>query len=167
LRFSFQILRKRFAARNLKCFDFYYFCVLSKPTSQQQIYFQNQRFTMEKLLITTRVNCPRAENVELSNYILKQLLHTGPEHVPHTKFEQLQHFILVLFDWLIRNLVLLSDMPGQLLECVSDAVHGVSTCLTVSLCWAQLFCPFHNKIPFLVVICKYCKWCMHPAPMSN
>jgi len=42
-----------FAARNLKCFDFYYFCVLSKPPSQQQIYFQNQCFTMEKQLITT------------------------------------------------------------------------------------------------------------------
>jgi len=54
----FQILRKRFAARNLKCFDFYYFCVLSELPSRQQIYFQNQCFTMEKRLITTWVNWP-------------------------------------------------------------------------------------------------------------
>jgi len=54
----FQILRKSFAARNLKCFDFYYFCVLSKPPSRQQIYFQNQCFTKEKQSITTRVNWP-------------------------------------------------------------------------------------------------------------
>jgi len=147
LRFSFQILRKIFAARNLKCFDFYHFCFLSKLPSWQQICFQNQCFMMEKRLITTRANCPLAENVELSKYISKQLLHTQPEYVPHTHFEQLQHFILVLFDWLIRNLVLLwSDMPHQLLESVSDAIQGVSTCLTVSLWWAQLFCQFDNKI---------------------
>jgi len=46
----------------------------------------------------------------------------------------------------------------------SDAVHGVCACLAVSLCWAQLFCLLDNQIPFLVVTCKYCKWCMHPAP---
>jgi len=52
----------------------------------------------------------------------------------HTNFEQLQHFSLVLFDWFIQNLVLLSSaMPQQLLECVSDAVRGVCTCLAVSL----------------------------------
>jgi len=65
----------------------------------------------------------------------------------HTHFEQLQHFILVLFDWLIWNLILLSSaMPQQLLECVSAAMHGISTCLAVSLWWAQLFCQFDNII---------------------
>jgi len=43
---------------NLKCFDFYYFCVLSKLPSRQQICFQNQCLTMEIRLITTWVNWP-------------------------------------------------------------------------------------------------------------
>jgi len=71
---------------NLKRFDIYYLCVLSKPLSRQQICFQNQCFTMEKRWITIRVNCPRSWDVELCNHISKRLLHTGPEHVPHTNF---------------------------------------------------------------------------------
>jgi len=34
-------------AGNSNHFDFYYFLALSKPPSRQQIYFQNQCFTME------------------------------------------------------------------------------------------------------------------------
>jgi len=39
-----------------------------------------------------------------------------------------------------------SDMPQQLLECVSNAIHGVSTCLTFFLWCAQVFCQFDNNI---------------------
>jgi len=101
---------------------------------------------MEKRFITTRVNWPLSWECWAIQLISKQLLHTGPEHVPHTHFEQLQHFILVLFDWLMRVLVLLwIDMPQQLLECVSDAIHGSLHALQF-LWWAQLFCQFDDKI---------------------
>ena len=39
-----------------------------------------------------------------------------------------------------------------------------SWCPTVSLCCAQLFCLFGNKIPFQLLLENLCKWCMHSGP---
>jgi len=60
-------------------------------------------------------------------------------------------------------------MPQQLLECGSDAIHGASTCLTVSLCWAQLFCQFDNKIPFWLLLANIANaaWVDHAWSISS
>jgi len=47
-RYSFQILRKGCLARNLKRFDFYYFCVLNKPPSRYKYSFSKSVFRNEK-----------------------------------------------------------------------------------------------------------------------
>jgi len=55
----------------------------------------------------------QAENFELSTYISKQLVGLRVRKRSTHKFEQWQHFILVLFDWQFLNSVLNPLTPTQ------------------------------------------------------
>jgi len=59
---------------------------------------------------------------------------THGQHTLHTHFEQLQHFILVLFDWLIRNLFFYG------VTCLSSSLNAFQMQYMESLhAWKFLF----------------------------
>jgi len=125
-----------------------FLCLKSKPPSRQQIYFQNQCFTMEKRWITTRVNWP------LSWECWTIQLQIETTVAPRVRTNLNSGNISFLFCltgkfgiWFFYGVT----CPQQLHpDCASYAIHGGSTCLnSFSLVFATFFASLIIKSLFI------------------
>jgi len=154
----FSIFKEKVCSWKPEKFWLLLFLCLEQNTNTSKKVFSKPVFHYEKLVnYHTGQLSSRLEN--LSNPItFRNKIYTQGQNMFHTHIWTVETFHSG-FVWLVNSEFGLFMEWHGLNSHIANAFRiqyiWDSTCLTVSLCWAQLSCQFEDKIPILAVTSKY------------